>query len=32
LLTTAQQTKLTSLGNDFFGPGLGDIHIPGGGH
>ena len=32
LLTTAQQTKLTNLGNDFFGQGLGDIHIPGGGH
>jgi Spy/CpxP family protein refolding chaperone len=30
LLTTDQQTKLGSL--DFFGRGLGDIHIPGGGH
>ena len=32
LLTTAQQTTLNSLGTDFFGGGLGDIHIPGGGH
>ena len=32
LLTTDQQTKLNSLGADFFGQGLGDIHIPGGGH
>ena len=32
LLTTAQQTTLTSLGADFIGQGLGDIHIPGGGH
>jgi hypothetical protein len=32
LLTTAQQTTLNSLGADFFGRGLGDIHIPGGGH
>jgi hypothetical protein len=32
LLTTAQQTTLNNLGADFFGMGLGDIHIPGGGH
>ncbi len=32
LLTTDQKTKLDTLGNDFFGLGLGDIHIPGGGH
>ena len=32
LLTADQKTKLTSLGTDFFGRGLGDIHIPGGGH
>ena len=32
LLTTDQKTKLNSLGSDFFGQGLGDIHIPGGGH
>ncbi len=32
LLTADQQTKLNSLGADFFGRGLGDIHIPGGGH
>ena len=32
LLTTDQKTKLDTLGSDFFGEGLGDIHIPGGGH
>ena len=32
LLTADQQTKLNSLDTDFFGHGLGDIHIPGGGH
>jgi Spy/CpxP family protein refolding chaperone len=32
LLTTDQKTKLDTLGGDFFGQGLGDIHIPGGGH
>ncbi len=32
LLTTDQKTKLDTLGSDFFGQGLGDIHIPGGGH
>ena len=32
LLTADQKTKLTNLGTDFFGHGLGDIHIPGGGH
>jgi hypothetical protein len=32
LLTTDQQTKLGTFGGDFFGRGLGDIHIPGGGH
>jgi hypothetical protein len=32
LLTTDQKTKLDNLGADFFGMGLGDIHIPGGGH
>lgn len=32
LLTAAQKTTLDSLGSDFFGRGLGDIHIPGGGH
>ena len=32
LLTADQKTKLDSLGTDFFGHGLGDIHIPGGGH
>jgi hypothetical protein len=32
LLTADQKTKLDSLGTDFFGRGLGDIHIPGGGH
>jgi len=32
LLTTDQKTKLDSLGVDFLGRGLGDIHIPGGGH
>lgn len=32
LLTADQKTKLDSLGADFFGRGLGDIHIPGGGH
>jgi Spy/CpxP family protein refolding chaperone len=31
LLTTDQQTKLNSLDADFF-EGLGDVHIPGGGH
>ena len=31
LLTADQKTKLTNLGTDFFGHGLGDIHIPGGG-
>jgi Spy/CpxP family protein refolding chaperone len=31
LLTTDQKTKLGTLGGDFFGIGLGDIHIPGGG-
>jgi hypothetical protein len=30
LLTTDQQTKLSNLGNDFFGLGLGGVHIPGG--
>ena len=32
LLTADQKTKLDNLGTDFFGHGLGDIHIPGGGH
>jgi Spy/CpxP family protein refolding chaperone len=32
LLTADQKTKLDTLGSDFFGEGLGDIHIPGGGH
>src|SRR5260370_14740770 len=32
LLTTDQKTKLDTLGSDFFGEGLGDIRIPGGGH
>ena len=32
LLTTDQKTKLDTLGADFFGHGLGDVHIPGGGH
>jgi len=32
LLTTAQQTTLNGLGDAFFGLGLGDLHIPGGGH
>jgi hypothetical protein len=32
LLTTDQKTKLDRLGVDFLGRGLGDIHIPGGGH
>jgi hypothetical protein len=32
LLTADEKTKLDSLGTDFFGQGLGDIHIPGGGH
>lgn len=32
LLTADQKTKLDSLGTDFFGRGLGGIHIPGGGH
>ncbi|MCX6627034.1 MAG: hypothetical protein NTW28_05335 [Candidatus Solibacter sp.] len=32
LLTADQKTKLDSLGADFFGRGLGGIHIPGGGH
>jgi Spy/CpxP family protein refolding chaperone len=32
LLTADQQTKLNNLGTDFFGQGLGGIHIPGGGH
>ena len=31
-LTADQKTKLDSLGADFFGQGLGDIRIPGGGH
>jgi hypothetical protein len=30
LLTTDQQTKLGNFGIDFFGSGLGGIHIPGG--
>jgi len=32
LLTADQKTKLDTLGTDFFGHGLGGIHIPGGGH
>ena len=32
LLTADQKTKLDTLGNDFFGGGLGGIHIPGGRH
>ena len=32
LLTADQKTKLDTLGTDFSGHGLGDIHIPGGGH
>lgn len=32
LLTTDQQTKLSNFGDAFLGVGLGDIHIPGGGH
>ena len=32
LLTTDQKTKLDTLDSDFFGEGLGGIHIPGGGH
>ncbi len=32
LLTTAQQTTLGTVSSDFFGEGLGGIHIPGGGH
>jgi hypothetical protein len=32
LLTTSQQTTLSNFGDAFFGLGLGDIHIPGGGH
>jgi hypothetical protein len=31
LLTSTQQTTLATL-NDFFGDGIGGIHIPGGGH
>jgi hypothetical protein len=31
LLTADQKTKLDTLGTDFFGHGLGGIHIPGGG-
>ena len=32
LLTADQKTKLSTLDDDFFGFGLGGIHIPGGGH
>jgi hypothetical protein len=28
LLTADQKAKLDTLGSDFFGEGLGDIHIP----
>jgi len=31
LLTADQKTKLDTLGSNFFGAGLGGIHIPGGG-
>ena len=31
LLTADQKTKLATLGDAFFGLGLGDLHIPGGG-